>query len=101
MSNVTVSSLLDMENLQIEDVEREMETEKQIAEVESKEAEQQEQEEVLQDYGMLPDADGKSQSLFFYAPTLFINLQQSCDCSLRANVYNGDNYVSAEYFQVV
>ncbi|XP_078309820.1 regulator of nonsense transcripts 2-like isoform X4 [Crassostrea virginica] len=48
----------DMENLQIEDVEREMETEKQIAEVESKEAEQQEQEEVLQDYGMLPDADG-------------------------------------------
>lgn len=54
-----------MENLQIEDVEREMETEKQIAEVESKEAEQQEQEEVLQDYGMLPDADGKSQSLFF------------------------------------
>lgn len=60
-----MSSLLDMENLQIEDVEREMETEKQIAEVESKEAEQQEQEEVLQDYGMLPDADGKSQSLFF------------------------------------
>ena len=68
MSNVTVSSLLDMENLQIEDVEREMETEKQIAEVESKEAEQQEQEEVLQDYGMLPDADGKSQSLFFMLP---------------------------------
>ncbi|XP_065939034.1 regulator of nonsense transcripts 2 isoform X3 [Magallana gigas] len=48
----------DMESLQIEDVEREMETEKQIAEVESKEAEQQEQEEVLEDYGMLPDADG-------------------------------------------
>lgn len=47
----------DMESLQIEDVEREMETEKQIAEVESKEAEQQEQEEVLEDYGMLPDAD--------------------------------------------
>ena len=68
MSNVTVSSLLDIENLQIEDVEREMETEKQIAEVESKEAEQQEQEEVLQDYGMLPDADGKSQSLFFMLP---------------------------------
>lgn len=52
--------LLDMESLQIEDVEREMETEKQIAEVESKEAEQQEQEEVLEDYGMLPDADGES-----------------------------------------
>lgn len=49
-----------MESLQIEDVEREMETEKQIAEVESKEAEQQEQEEVLEDYGMLPDADGES-----------------------------------------
>lgn len=52
--------VLDMESLQIEDVEREMETEKQIAEVESKEAEQQEQEEVLEDYGMLPDADGES-----------------------------------------
>ena len=71
MSNVTVSSLLDMENLQIEDVEREMETEKQIAEVESKEAEQQEQEEVLQDYGMLPDADGKSQSLFWGSHPLY------------------------------
>ena len=66
-----MSSLLDMENLQIEDVEREMETEKQIAEVESKEAEQQEQEEVLQDYGMLPDADGKSQSVLFMLPLSF------------------------------
>ena len=66
-----MSSLLDMENLQIEDVEREMETEKQIAEVESKEAEQQEQEEVLQDYGMLPDADGKSQSLFLCSHPIY------------------------------
>lgn len=36
-----------------------METEKQIVEVESKEAEQQEQEEVLEDYGMFLDADGE------------------------------------------
>ncbi|XP_061195542.1 regulator of nonsense transcripts 2-like [Saccostrea echinata] len=49
----------DMESLQIEDVEREMETEKQIAEVESKEAEDQAQEEeIAEEYGMLPDADG-------------------------------------------
>lgn len=60
--------VLDMESLQIEDVEREMETEKQIAEVESKEAEQQEQEEVLEDYGMLPDADGESTVAEVLAP---------------------------------
>lgn len=60
--------VLDMESLQIEDVEREMETEKQIAEVESKEAEQQEQEEVLEDYGMLPDADGESMVAEVLAP---------------------------------
>lgn len=57
--------VLDMESLQIEDVEREMETEKQIAEVESKEAEQ---EEVLEDYGMLPDADGESTVAEVLAP---------------------------------
>ncbi|XP_048738791.2 regulator of nonsense transcripts 2-like isoform X2 [Ostrea edulis] len=47
----------DLENLQIEDVEREMETEKQIAEVESKDTADQ-QEEESEDFGMLPDVDG-------------------------------------------
>lgn len=52
-------SFSDLENLQIEDVEREMETEKQIAEVESKDTADQ-QEEESEDFGMLPDVDGKS-----------------------------------------